>query len=216
MCYRHHFESHIDRRYPRDNNDRRPGPELDLRFEIGPDLISQVVHLFGLPNHVQASLAMQREGAHTNDWMHVVLEYGDVLRVILHGGVLAANGFNRFVVHGEKGTCIVKKRNAQEYFLRSKLLREYSEDFSPSGVKYFDGKKHAHASSSHPLPNLPCVWRDFYVALVDALQGSGVNPGPPSEALAVMAVLDAIEESARTGQSATLMLIQKEYEHWSV
>ncbi|RYE72282.1 MAG: oxidoreductase, partial [Oxalobacteraceae bacterium] len=110
-----HFESHFDRFRPavRDRWRERSGAGTGLWNDLGPHLIDQALQLFGLPDRVIASMAVQRDGAQVDDWAHVVLEFGS-MRAILHCSVLVAGGSNRFAVHGETGSLLKRLPDQQE------------------------------------------------------------------------------------------------------
>src|SRR6185295_15346831 len=73
-----HFESHFDRYRPlvRPRWRERAGVGSGLWYDLGPHLVDQALQFFGLPDRVAASLAAQRPGAQSDDWAHVILEYG--------------------------------------------------------------------------------------------------------------------------------------------
>src|ERR1700678_4147410 len=58
-----HFECHMDRFRPGVRRRWRedPGPGAGLWFDLGPHLIDQALHLFGLPHSVNASFGVSRE-----------------------------------------------------------------------------------------------------------------------------------------------------------
>lgn len=110
-----HFESHFDRFRPqvRDRWRENPGPGSGVWADLGPHLVDQALCLFGLPQKVVASFGALREGARTDDWAHVVLEY-PTWRCVLHAGMLVAGGSPRFVVHGSKGSLVSQGLDPQE------------------------------------------------------------------------------------------------------
>ena len=68
------FESRIDRFRPevRDRWREIPGPGAGLLYDLGPHLIDQTLLLFGIPDSVQATLAKQRRGAQTDDFLSLI------------------------------------------------------------------------------------------------------------------------------------------------
>src|SRR5580658_3647818 len=72
-----HYESHLDRFRPvvRQRWREEPGPGAGLWFDLGPHLIDQALHLFGLPHSVNANFGILRPGGQTDDWAHVQLNY---------------------------------------------------------------------------------------------------------------------------------------------
>ncbi len=190
-----HFESHMDRFRPevRDRWRERGGAGSGVWYDLGPHMIDQALILFGLPDRVQASLAMQRAGALTDDWAHVVLCYGET-RVILQASMLAAGGSDRFTVHGDTGSLTKQFGDRQERQLLDGMRpgdAHWGED--PDALMLHDG------SQRRERPAVPGDQRDYYRGIAAALNGTGNNPVAPIEALAVMAVLNAAIDSAKTG-----------------
>jgi scyllo-inositol 2-dehydrogenase (NADP+) len=79
-------------------------PGAGLLYDLGPHLIDQAVHLFGLPETVMADIRAQRPGA-VVDYFHLVLGYGQ-LRVVLHAGSVVRAPGPRFEVHGDAGSVV--------------------------------------------------------------------------------------------------------------
>ena len=58
-----------------------------------------------------------------------------------------------------------------------------------------------HGGALHTRPALPGDQSRFYAELADAIAGDGPNPVPPEEAIRVMAILQAADDSASQGRS---------------
>ncbi|WP_260597554.1 oxidoreductase [Sphingomonas endolithica] len=193
-----HFESHFDRFRPivRDRWREAGGAGSGIWFDLGPHLIDQALLLFGLPNRVQADLARQRSGALSDDWAHVVLDYGEA-RVILHAGMLVAGGVPRFTVHGDRGSLIKRQPDGQEQQLLAGMrpgAPGWGMDDDP--VIAFDAD-----GGERLLPAVSGDQRLYYAGIAAALRGEGTNPVHPIEALAVMSVLEAAARSAAERRS---------------
>ncbi|MFT3790414.1 MAG: oxidoreductase [Rudaea sp.] len=189
-----HFESHIDRFRPEVRARWREGAGrgAGLWFDLGPHLIDQAVQLFGAPARVQANLARQREGALSDDWAHVVLDYRDGLRVILHAGMLVAGGSPRFVVHGERGSLVKREADRQEAQLKAGIVPGADGwGIDPDAMQFHPG-----ASPARSIPTPRGDQREYYLGIERMLRGRGPNPVTPEQALAVMTVLDAAQRSA--------------------
>jgi len=202
-----HFESTIDRFRPqvRDRWREGKGAGAGVLFDIGPHLVDQALQIFGLPEQVQASIALQRDGALSDDWAHIILEYGPT-RVILHTGSLAAGGAVRFRVHGTGGTLIKTLGDPQEGQLRAGMKpgeKDWGQD--PDRLQI-----HTDETSFHETDALPGDQRELYRRLARALSGEGANPIRPVEALAVMAVIEAAAQSAREKRAVPLPLTEEE------
>ncbi|GBR66921.1 oxidoreductase [Gluconobacter kanchanaburiensis] len=206
-----HYESHIDRFRPVVRERWREGnkPGAGLWFDLGPHLVDQALCLFGLPRAVHADLMMQREGALSDDWAHVVLEY-DRHRVILHASMLVAGGVPRFVVHGERGSIIKRRQDEQEAQLLADMLPgETGWGHDPDPLYAYDEN-----GSEQEIPALTGDQRRYYAGIADALTGIGPNPVPPIQALAVMAVIEAANRSAFEKKSVGLDLTKEEMIAW--
>lgn len=202
-----HFESHIDRYRPavRDRWRESADPGAGIWYDLGPHLVDQALQLFGLPDRVQASLAIQRDGGLSDDWAHVRLDYG-ARQVILHAGMLVAGGARRFMVHGTHGSLVKTGADRQEAQLLAGLTpgaAGWGEDSDPLSV--IDAHGHERA-----LPVAAGDQRRYYAALRDVLTDEAPWPVAPVEALAVMAVIDAGFASQREGRALPLPLTDAE------
>lgn len=207
-----HFESHFDRFRPqvRARWREQGAPGGGLWFDLGPHLVDQALQLFGLPDRVGASLATQRDGGASDDWAHVVLDYG-ARRVLLHGSMLVAGGSARFTVHGTRGSLVKPRIDPQE----AQLLRGMGPGDAGWGVDddpllHYDGD----AASPRTIAATPGDQRAYYAAIRDALDGRGANPVTPLQAVAVMAVLETAIEAARSGHVLPLPLTADERRAW--
>lgn len=203
-----HFESHFDRFRPQvqDRWRERAGPGSGVWFDLGPHLADQALQLFGAPDFIYADLAVQRPGATTTDYFHVVMEY-NLSRVILHAGSLVAAETPRFALHGTRGSYIKYGLDTQEEALKRGQApgsRRWGDDprqgtlFAPRGKSFH----------TKPVPNLRGNYLAYYEAVRDALLHGKPNPVPPEEALQVMQVLETGEESARVGKKLKFNSVQ--------
>ena len=193
-----HFESRIERFRPqvRDRWREQPGPAAGVWWDLGPHMVDQALALFGWPDTVQANLARQRNGATTEDWAHVVLGFG-AIRAVLHAGMLAAIPGPRFVVHGTRGSMVKAQPDPQEQQLIAGLRpgdRQWGMDPDPLQWRRGDGPTETRTA-------IPGDQSRFYVELAEAIVGQGPNPVPPTEAIRVMAVMEAAMLSATDGRA---------------
>jgi predicted dehydrogenase len=205
-----HFETHIDRFRPnvRQRWREQAGPGAGLWFDLGPHLIDQALQLFGIPQTINASFAILRRGGETDDWAHVQLNY-KTLRVILHASLLAAGGVPRSLLHGTLGSWAKFGADVQERQLVTGMLPDspgFGDD-RDAGI-FYDGVTGRQTRVQAPAANQ----RDYYIAIRDALWGRQPNPVPPSQASAVMSVLEASFRSGASEQVLTIQLTDKERE----
>ena len=197
-----HVESHFDRFRPvvRDRWRERPGPGSGVWNDLGPHLADQALQLFGLPESISGSLAAHRAGANTDDWAHVVLGYGR-RAVILHASMLAATG-PRFVVHGTRGSWIKVGVDPQEVQLSAAMGVALGGASPVESATYVDGTTRVETATVIPRGD----YRQFYIAVGDAIRGKGSNPVPPAQAIAVTAVVETAARSSAEGRVLPLPL----------
>jgi predicted dehydrogenase len=182
-----HFESHFDRFRPmvRDRWRERGVPGGGIWYDLGPHLIDQALQLFGLPQAIEASLAVLRPGGQADDWAHAILHYPK-RRVILQASMLVAGGSARFTVHGTAGTLVKNGADRQESQLLAGMVPGapgWGEDDDP--LVLYDGE------GSRSLAVQPGDQRAFYRGIVAAIRGTAPNPVPPAQALSVMSLIEA-------------------------
>jgi predicted dehydrogenase len=201
-----HLESHFDRYRPQVQQRwrERAGPGSGVWFDLGSHLADQALQLFGAPDFIYADMAAQRDGATSTDYFHVVMEYGR-RRVILHAGSLVVAETARFALHGARGSYIKYGLDTQE-----EALKRGKVPGSPGwGRDARKGTLFAPKGKSiqvKPVPNLRGDYLQYYAAVRDALLKGKPNPVPPEQALQVMQVLQAGEESVRLGKKLPFRL----------
>jgi predicted dehydrogenase len=187
-----HYESHFDRFRPQILDRWRERPGAGLWRDLGPHLIDQALQLFGPPVSIQADVHRQRPGALAPDWFHVLLRY-DRLRVILHASVLTPVPGPRLVVHGTRGSFHKHGLDPQEDALKAGArpgAPGWGVDPSP-GTLSLAGE--GGAVREAPFDPIPGDYPAFYAGVRDCIAGIAPNPVPPSEALAVMRLLEAAD-----------------------
>lgn len=206
-----HVESRFDRFRPNVQDRWRERAEEGggIWFDLGPHLVDQTLCLFGLPLRVGGRLARQRDGALADDWCEAWLDYGD-LQVTLSASVLVGGGLPRFAAHGTAGSWIKHGLDVQEDQLKAGLLpgcAGWGEDPRPARLLRGDGDGEPEA-----LP-AGCYQR-FYAGVRDAIAADGANPVPALQAVATIAVLETVVESAGSGLLLPLPLEAAECAAW--
>jgi predicted dehydrogenase len=207
-----HYESHLDRFRPvvRQRWREDPGPGAGLWFDLGPHLIDQALHLFGLPHSVNASFGIMREGGLTDDWAHVQLNY-DRIRVVLHASLLVSGGGPRSVLHGTRGSWAKFGADVQERQLMSGMLPEDPHfGYDPNPGIVYDGATGKQTEVPSPVGNQ----REYYVGIRDAVLGKCPPPVPAKDAVAGMAILETSFESGARGQVLPVPLTSDERAEW--
>lgn len=207
------YESHIDRFRPvvRQRWREKTGPGAGLWFDLGPHLIDQAVHLFGLPQSVNANFGILREGGETDDWAHVQLNY-DRLRVVLQASLLASGGCPRSLLHGTRGSWAKYAADVQE----AQLMKGMRPDaagfgYDPNPGVLIDGATGERTEIPAPAGDQ----RMYYVGIRDAIMKQQPAPVSLRDSLAVMAILETSFRSGAEGRVLSLPLTAEERAEWT-
>jgi len=206
-----HFETHFDRFRPqvRQRWREQAVAGAGIWYDLAPHLVDQVLQLFGLPDAVEANLAMLRHSASVDDWAHALLHYPGH-RVVIHASMLVAGGSPRFIVHGDNGSLVKRLPDQQEAQLLAGIVpdsAEWGHDpddlyvWSPEGLQ-------------QRVATIPGDQRGFYRAVGAAIRRESPNPVPGHQSLAVMAVIEAGLLASATGHSMPLGLSDEERAAW--
>jgi predicted dehydrogenase len=209
-----HYECHMDRYRPqvRQRWRENPGPGAGLWFDLGPHLIDQALHLFGLPNSVNASFGILRPGGQTDDWAHVQLNY-DRLRVILHASLLVSGGGPRSVLHGTLASWAKFGGDVQEAQLIAGMMPwEPGFGIDPDPGILYDGASGTESRIPVPAGNQPA----YYAQVRDAIRAGRPAPISGEHGVAVMAILEASFASGAEGRVLPIPLTSEERARWGV
>jgi predicted dehydrogenase len=193
-----HFESHYDRYRPlvRKRWREQPGPASGIWYDLGPHLIDQALQLFGTPEGVRADLEMQRQGAQTVDYFHVLLRYGRS-RAILHASSLVRGDLPRFTIHGRAATYVKYGMDTQEEALkRGERPGSANWGTDPRDGTLIQRGNDSDAETSATVPTVPGNYRGYYEAVRDAILRGAQNPAPAEYGVLVMRLLEAGAESS--------------------
>lgn len=198
------FESHFDRFRPQVRNRWREqaGPGSGIWYDLAPHLLDQAVNLFGLPVSMTVDLAQLRPGAQTTDYFHATLSYPQ-RRIVLHGTMVAAAESARYIIHGTRGSYVKFGLDPQEDRLKNgeRLPQEdWGYDMRDGVVTKVEGETLVEETLLTSPGNYPA----YYASVRDALNGTGENPVPASQAIQIMELIELGIESAK--HRATLCL----------
>jgi predicted dehydrogenase len=217
-----HYECHMDRFRPnvRQRWRENSGPGAGLWFDLGPHLIDQALHLFGMPDSVSASFAIMRPGGQTDDWAHVQLNYdgfqGPKMRAILHASLLVswgmgADGGPKSALHGTRASWAKFGGDVQEMQLMTGMLPDapgFGVDSDP-GILY-DGATGEQTEIPAPVGDQ----RPYYAGVREAILEGRPAPISGEHGVAVMAVLEASFESSACGRTLPIPLTREERTRW--
>ena len=147
-------------------------------------------------------LAQLRPGAQTTDYFHAVLSYPQ-RRIVLHGTMVAAAESARYIIHGTRGSYVKFGLDPQEDRLKNgeRLPQEdWGYDMRDGVVTRVEGE----VLVEETLLTMPGNYPAYYAAIRDALNGTGENPVPASQAIQIMELIELGIEYAK--HRATLCL----------
>ncbi|MFO1334647.1 MAG: oxidoreductase [Piscinibacter sp.] len=199
-----HLESAFDRFRPavRARWRESAAPGGGLWFDLGPHLLDQALQLFGWPDSIRLDAATLRDGGLADDWFQALLTWPQ-RRAVLRASMLAAAPAPRFAVHGTGGSWLKWGLDPQEDALKAGARPSWPP---PAGWGVDANESRltrpvGEALQDEAWPLQRGCQGAFYAALRDALRGEGANPVPPEQAIAVMALIELGQRSAREGRT---------------
>lgn len=217
------FETHFDRFRPEKPTTWKGSLGMSqgggVIYDLGTHLLDQVFVLFGVPSTVSAKFVNQREGRLVSgaspeeepDSVTAILSYADTgLIVHVRMAVISVEAKQpRYWVRGTKGSYHKYGLDPQEDQLRAggkATDADFgSEDASKAGTLCVvqDGGRIAEQACPSVEPE---TYRKFYELFGNSVaSGDEADvPVPASQAAQVLAIIEAIKESARTGKDVTV------------
>lgn len=163
-------------------------------YNLGPHLIDQALVLFGEPETVSAEIRSVRPNSEIDDYFDIRLSYPDKL-VIVKSSLMVYENFNRYNLHGTKGSFIKGGLDPQEETLRQNIL----PNTKPWGHEPEDrwGKLYSDAFTG-VIESEAGDYAPFYQNVYDAIVNHDELAVKPSEILRTCRVIDLAIESSRT------------------
>jgi len=169
-----------------------------LWFDLGPHLIDHAINFFGIPDTVQADIAIQRADAVVDDYFDVTLTYGNT-KVILHSSSVALTELAHIQVYGDKASYICYNVDEQE----SKLSNPKLSDTMASNKALLTINNEGVIKSIDldvPTGN----YQIFYNKIYDAIIHGAEPPISNTDMLNNIRLLELAMESSKTGQKLSL------------
>lgn len=172
-----------------------PGPGAGILFDLGPHLIDQALHLFGMPDAVFADTTNLRPVSKVDDYMELILFY-DNLRVRLKSGYLVRELLPAYIIHGSKGSFIKSRADVQETDLQNEKIPTGSN----WGIETGDGKGLLHTEKDGKVIREYIVsqqgnYMDYYNGIYEAIRNNKPLPVTAEEGLEVMEIIEAALKS---------------------
>ena len=178
--------------------DEAGGPHRDL----GAHLVDQSLLLFGGARRVFAQMDRRRDGSRVDDSTFVAIDHVAGVRSRLWTSLIAARTGPRFRIRGLGGEFVKEDGDPQEDQLLAGL-RPGDPGFGEDPPERW-GRIHASDGSVTPVPTERGDYRWFYEGFRDAVRGVRERPVDPLDSVRGLRIMEAAEESARTGAVVTV------------
>jgi scyllo-inositol 2-dehydrogenase (NADP+) len=175
-------------------------PGSGCLYDLGSHSIDQALQLFGMPGKIFADVGVQRPGALSPDYFHLIMDYG-VRKVILHSGAIMRQAGPRFLVHGDKGSFIKYGMDPQEDASeRGAVPRRCG--WGKEDERYHGQVTHGENGLriSGKLESLPGSYQSYYEGISNAILGNGAAPVSAADALQVIKVIECAMLSSKEGR----------------
>jgi scyllo-inositol 2-dehydrogenase (NADP+) len=198
------FESRFERyrATPRQGTWRElPGEEEagGLLFDLGSHLFDQAVQLFGQPTQVYAEVEKKRPGALVDDDTFVALRFANGVNAHLWMSAVTRIAGPRMRISGLRGTYEKWGLDPQEEALRTGMRPGDSDWGLEPHEKW--GRLSTDIGGIHidgPVEMLPGAYEQYYALLREALVTGGPPPVDPKDAVVVLRIIEAAQQSARS------------------
>jgi scyllo-inositol 2-dehydrogenase (NADP+) len=199
------FEAHWDRFRPTIKQGWREvaADGAGLLNDLGPHLIDQALELFGLPEAVEADIAIQREGAAVDDYFALTLHYGR-MRAVLSASTLIVAPRPRFAVHGDAASFVKYGLDPQEAMLK-RGADPLDPNFGHEQAETF-GILTSGDGNAETVVTERGRYVDFYAGVTAAILDGRPVPVDPGDARAGLAIIAAARRSAAEGRRLPLEL----------
>jgi scyllo-inositol 2-dehydrogenase (NADP+) len=175
----------------------QPEPGTGMLADLGPHLIDQALMLFGTPEALCADIAVQREGARTDDYFELTLYYGK-RRVVLSASRLVAAARPRFSLHGTGGSFVKYGLDPQEPWMKA------GRSARDPGFGVEDAAQHGVLTLPDSVREVIATergdYRRFYSGVGAAIAGGDVAPVTAADAVMGLRVIELARRSAVEGR----------------
>lgn len=200
------FESRFERFRPTPSHGSwrelsEPEEAGGLLFDLGSHLIDQALVLFGKPVSVYAEIDRRRVGVRVDDDSFVALQFIDGVRAHLWMSSVVRSPGPRMRINGLRGSYETQGLDPQEQALKDGLRPGHPEwGRTPRAAWGQLTTDVGGINIEGAIDMLPGAYEQFYAFLRVALVLGGPPPVDPYEVLDVLRVIEAAQESARSGK----------------
>ncbi|MEO6454909.1 MAG: Gfo/Idh/MocA family oxidoreductase [Ginsengibacter sp.] len=172
-----------------------PRAGAGILHDLGPHLIDQALHLFGMPESVFGCLRTLRPSSRVNDYLDILLFY-PAKTVRLKSGYIIKEAVPSFVLHGFNGSFLKPRADVQEDILQAGAMPG-SPDWgtAPEGAKGILNVNHNGETVREFVPSLQGNYMEYYDGIYEAIVNNGPPPISAEDGLKVMKIIEAAQES---------------------
>lgn len=176
--------------------------------DLGSHLIDQATQLFGFPEKLFADVFSMKGSAFANDYFELLLYYKNDLRVRLKSSVFSKEAPHAYILHGDKGSFLQERTDAQETELVSGTIPTFNTDWTkpltkPDGIlNYLNDNSETERILTSSQPG---NYMNYYQEIYDHLVFGNPLPSPGFEIIQNMKIIEAALESSRERQVVDLV-----------
>lgn len=163
--------------------------------DLGPHLIDQALHLFGMPKSVFADIRITRNSSLVDDYIDILLFYTD-FRVRLKAGFFVREPIPAYVIHGKKGSFLKQRGDLQEDAL--KLGEKPNATTWKSENEGNEGILHTEINGTliyKKAPTLLGNYYDYFEGVYQSIVADYIEPVTAQDGINVMRIIEAAFES---------------------
>lgn len=182
-------------------------PGSGALHDLGSHLIDQATQLFGLPEKLFGDVFSMKGSDFANDYFEIILFYKNNFRVRLKSSVFSKEPHYAYILHGEKGSFLQERTDAQESELVSGTFPTYNEDWTkpltqPDGIlNYLQENSESERIFTSSEPG---NYMNYYQEIYEHIVFGDDLPSPGTEIIQNMKIIEAALESSREGKIVEL------------
>lgn len=172
-----------------------PGPGAGLLMDLGPHLIDEALHIFGMPQALFAVIRTTRPLSRVDDWFDILLYY-PALTVRLKASGFVREAIPANVIHGTKGSFIKTRGDIQEAdLLAGKKPGSNNWGIEPETEQ---GLLHTEIDGEVVKKRIPSCqgnYGDYYEGVYQALTTGQPMPVTADEGIRTIKIIEAAIKS---------------------
>lgn len=175
--------------------------------DLGAHLIDQATQLFGFPEKIFADVFSMKGPEFSNDYFEILLYYKNEMRVRLKSSVYAKEANSAYIIHGEKGSFLQERSDAQESELVANAIPTYGKNWmkplkKPDGILNILEEKNSWKRTQ--TTSEPGNYMNYYQEIYEHFVFGKTLPSTGFEVIQNMKIIDAALESSEKGRIVEL------------